>query len=167
MLVFSSLEITQSFSPSGCPSHWPAYKSRIGPALAANAGSRGKIQCSYCHGFRPSSCSRRQTVLRLIGFPSSFVTRLVKSDSDWRLIGKPVVATVSHAKARTSAWSSGGKSGLAPPANAIRDGIIPDRPALSPTLYLPCGQPQALSRRLIGQRGLLMQEQHQAETLHS
>ena len=90
MLVFSSLEITQSPSVRGCPCHSPAYRSKIGPALASNAGSRGKIQCSYCQGFRPSSCSNRQTVLRLIDLPSVCWTRSVKSARDCRLSGKPV-----------------------------------------------------------------------------
>ena len=36
----------------------PAYRSTIGPAFRRNCGSRGKIQCSYCHGLIASSCKK-------------------------------------------------------------------------------------------------------------
>jgi hypothetical protein len=62
MEVFSSAEITYSFSLSGTPSKVRAYRSITRAALDRKFGSRTKIQDRYCQGLSASSLSQRRTV---------------------------------------------------------------------------------------------------------
>ena len=165
MLVFSSHDSTKSFGPNGSPFQTPAYKSRIGPAFLRNCGSRGKIQCSYCHGLIASSSSVRHTVLLLIGSSSRRLTRRVRSASDCRLIGSPVSATVWQAVATTTARSIGGKSGLATSACAIVHSEIACCPALPPASHLTFGKPDAMPRDGVGDGGVFVDEQGESIAL--
>src|SRR5438046_4682347 len=65
MLVFSSAETTNSLALSLRPFQRRWYKSKMRPALAANCGSRGKIQQRCCQGRMASSFSHRQMVVSL------------------------------------------------------------------------------------------------------
>src|ERR1700722_15578776 len=143
----------------------PAYKSNTRPAFCANNGSRGKIQCSYCQGLMASSCSVRHTVLLLIGLPSAFCARLVRSDTDCRLVGNSVSATASHAMATTAARSTGGKSRLLAAPGAVHDAEIASGPASPPALHLPRRQPNDLGRVLMADAWPFVQQQHQPKTL--
>src|SRR5262245_19284620 len=110
MLVFSSVEMTNSSSRNSCPCQQRAYKSRMRPAFTWNCGSRGKIQQRCRHGRMASSCSQRHTVLLLMRATSPRC-------STWRLTsptlsrdsGTPSTEGSSHASALTSTVSSGGK----------------------------------------------------------
>src|SRR4051794_5520884 len=79
-----------------------------------------------------SSSRMRQTVLRLMGLPSSSCARLARSVVDWRLSGFPVWATTSQAMEVTSARSRGGKDRLAAASRVILEGKVTRSPALSP-----------------------------------
>jgi len=111
MLVFSSVEMTNSSSRSGLPCQERAYRSRIRPALAWKCGSRGKIQQRCCHGRIASSCNHRQTVLSLMRAtsPDCCAYRATSATLN-RDSGKPSVAGNSQASALISTVSSGGKS---------------------------------------------------------
>ena len=62
-----------------------------------------------------ASASRiSQTVVRLMGLPSSSCARLARSVVDCRLSGLPVRATTSQAMDTTTALSRGEKTGLRP-----------------------------------------------------
>ena len=60
--VFSSAQITKSFSPRGSPSQIRAYKSSTRAALPAKSGSRMAIQQRCCQGLTGSSASHPRTV---------------------------------------------------------------------------------------------------------
>ena len=111
MLVFSSVEMTNSSSRSACPCQVRPYRSRIRPALASNCGSRGKIQQRCCQGRIASSCSQRQTVLSLIRAtnPECSACRATSATLS-RDNGRPKVAGSSQASALISTLISGGKS---------------------------------------------------------
>ena len=110
MLVFSSVEMTNSSSRRGLPCQRRSYRSRMRPALSWKCGSRGKIQQRCCHGRIASSCSQRHTVLSLMRATSP-------ERSAWRATsaalsrdrGRPSVAGSSQASALISTVSSGGK----------------------------------------------------------
>lgn len=87
MLVFSSALRMWSLGPRGWPCQLPAYQSSIGPAFAANRGSRGKLQSLYRQGLRASVASIRHPVLRRSGLPSACWARAVTSARDCRLSG--------------------------------------------------------------------------------
>src|ERR1035437_2297941 len=110
MLVFSSVEITNSSSRSDCPCQRRSYRSRIRPALAWKCGSRGKIQQRCCQGRMASSFNQRQTVLSLMCAtrPERCACRATSATLS-RDSGKPKVAGNSHASALISTVSSGGK----------------------------------------------------------
>ena len=110
MLVFSSVEMTNSSSRSGSPCQRRSYRSRIRPALTWKCGSRGKIQQRCCQGRIASSCSHRQTVLSLIRAtrPERCAYRATSATLS-RDSGKPNVAGNSQASALISTVSSGGK----------------------------------------------------------
>src|SRR5206468_6128544 len=67
-------------------------------------------------GLIASASRMRQTVLGLMGWPRAVVARAAKSEVDKRLNGNLVWQTASQAIALTTAWSRGGKNGLAPPS---------------------------------------------------
>src|SRR5215813_13824722 len=165
MLVFSSALRIWSRGPSGWPCQVPAYRSRIGPALATKWGSRGKIQDLYRHGLMASVSSIRHTVLRLIGVPSTVRTRAVTSARDCRLSGCLVSATSSQATALTRAWSSGGKSRLAAPSRLVVQRKVSRGPTVSPTAHRTCMELHPLRRLAVGHPWLLSQEQDQGGPL--
>src|SRR5207253_3924553 len=111
MLVFSSVESTNSSLHRRLPCHCFAYKSRMRPALEAKSGSRGKIQIRCCQGRMASSCSQRHTVVSLMRatMPQCCASRTMspqlKRDS-----GSPRVAGSSQARALICTTSSGGES---------------------------------------------------------
>ena len=74
------------------------------PALAVNAGSRGKIQERYCHGLIASSDSQRQTVIPEIcsQIPRATTSRASSID-DQRASGTSLSEGRSHARRITSA----------------------------------------------------------------
>src|SRR5260370_28715431 len=144
----------------------PAYKSSTRPAFSANNGSRGKIQCSYCQGLMPSSCSIRHPVLLLIGLPNAFRARPVRSATDCRLMGNSVSATASHAMATTAARSTGGKSRLLAAPGVILDAEIARGPASPPALHLPGGQVNDFGGVVMADARPFVKQQHQAEPLH-
>src|SRR5215813_6964049 len=125
----------------------------------------GKIQYLYRHGLMASVSRIRHTVLRLIGVPSTVRTRAVTSARDWRLSGCLVSATSSQATALTSAWSSGGKIGLAAPSRLIVQGKVSRGPTLSPTAHRTRMELHPLCRLAIGHQRLLSQEQDQGGPL--
>src|SRR6187431_77747 len=111
MLVFSSVDTTNSSSRSGLPCQHRAYRSRMRPALTWKCGSRGKIQQRCCHGRIASSCSHRQTVLALMrATRPECCAYCATSETLSRDSGKPSVAGNSQASALISTVSSGGKS---------------------------------------------------------
>jgi hypothetical protein len=74
----------------------------------------------------------RQMVLGLIGRRKAVEILVAKSAVDNRLSGNLVWQTASHAIALTTAWSRGGKNGLAPTACLLNQGEISARPTVSP-----------------------------------
>src|SRR5574340_118568 len=110
MLVFSSVERTNSSSRNRLPCQSRSYRSRIRPALAWNCGSRGNIQQRCCHGRMASSCSQRHTVLLLIFAtrPERWACRATSATLS-RDSGRPSVAGNSQASALTSTVSPGGE----------------------------------------------------------
>lgn len=110
MLVFSSAEMTNSSSCRAVSSHTRAYRSRIRPALAANCGSRGKIQHLCCQGRMASSCNHRHTVLSLIAaaIPLLRTSRAISGVLQ-RERGTPELAGSSQASAFTCTTTSGGE----------------------------------------------------------
>src|SRR6266568_8322224 len=116
MLVCSSALRTWSLGPRNWPCHWPAYRSRIGPAFSAKWGSRGKIQYLYRHGLMASVSRIRHTVLRLIGVPKALRARTVTSARDCRarsqgricgfaaLAESPRLYTFSQCQGRLTPW---------------------------------------------------------------
>src|SRR6266404_3819610 len=144
----------------------PAYKSSTRPAFSANNGSRGKIPCSYCQGLMASSCSVRHTVLLLIGLPSAFCARLVRSATDCRLIGNSVSATASQAMATIAARSTGGKSRLLAASRVVLNAEITSSPTSPPALHLPRRQPNDLGRILMADAWPFVEQQHQPKSLH-
>jgi hypothetical protein len=72
---------------------------------------------------------------------------------------------ISHAIAWISAWSRGGKNGLAPASWLVLDGEITGRPATSPPLNLPSGQAHRFGRLVVFQIGLVVNQQHQPKAL--
>lgn len=82
------------------------------PALAANAGSRGKIQLRCRHGRSASWLSQRQTVVPLICATSPWATAARHGSlSDHRANGSPRRVGNSQASALTSMTTLGGKAG--------------------------------------------------------
>jgi len=81
------------------------------PALAANSGTRGKIQHRCCQGRMASSWSQRQTVLSLMEatIPERQASRATSATLS-RDSGNPRVASSSHGRAFTWTMTSGGKS---------------------------------------------------------
>src|SRR5713101_8143574 len=63
MLVFSSVDSTQSEESRGIPSQRPAYRSRTRPAFSSKAGSRGNSQLRWYQGRMASSLNHRQRVV--------------------------------------------------------------------------------------------------------
>src|SRR5262252_5064395 len=165
MLVFSSALRMWSLGPRGTPCHMPAYRSRIGPALAAKWGSRGKIQYLYRHGLMASVSRIRHTVLRLIGVPSTVRTRAVTSARDCRLSGCLVSATSSQATALTRAWSRGGKSRLAAPSWLVVQGKVSRGPTVSPPAHRTRMELHPLRCLAVGHQRMLRQEQDQGGPL--
>jgi hypothetical protein len=108
-----------------------------------------------------SSSKVRHTVLRLIGFPSTFCVRNVRSSKDWRLIGSPVSATRSQARALTNARSRGGKIGLAAASRAILQGEISRSPAFPPAMNLSTRESHMAAKPLLIPVGMFMDQQHQ------
>ena len=110
MLVFSSADITNSSSCRGVSSHTRAYRSRMRPALAANCGSRGKIQHLCCQGRMASSCNHRHTVLSLMvaAIPLLRTSRAISGVLQ-RERGTPELAGSSQASAFTCTTTSGGE----------------------------------------------------------
>ena len=111
MLVFSSVDSTQSASFSGLPSQTPSYKSRTRPAFSANRGSLGKIQVRWYQGRMASSDSQRQSVvfpmdatspLRMVSSRMSAI--LIRDSGNFNSVGS------SHAKALIATTTSGGKA---------------------------------------------------------
>src|SRR5205807_6992861 len=94
MLVFSSAETTNSLALSLRPFQRRWYKSKMRPALAANCGSRGKIQQRCCQGRMASSFSHRQMVVSL--------REAVRPQ---RGPGSPVRSRSSEKGAHQSGWS--------------------------------------------------------------
>ena len=135
MLVFSSVEMTNSSARSGCPCQQRAYRSRMRPALAWKWGSRGKIQQRCCHGRIASSCSQRQTVLSLMRAtrPARCAWRVTSATLSLDS-GTPKVAGSSQAIALISTVSSGGKDPRASRAGSffearqLRISVHRDRP---------------------------------------
>ena len=74
----------------------------------------------------------RQTVLGLIGWPKAVAARAARSVVDNRLNGNLVWQTASQAIALTTAWSRGGKNGLAPAPFLLDQREIATRPAVPP-----------------------------------
>ena len=138
---------------------------RIGPALSAKGGSRGKIQYVYRHGVMASVARLRHTVLRLIGGPSTVQTRAVTSARDWRRSGCVVSATSSQATALTRAWSSGGKIRLAASSRLVVQGKVPRGPTVSPTAHRTRMALDPLGRLAVGHQRLVRQEQDQGGPL--
>src|SRR5262245_48748873 len=100
----------------------------------------------------------RQTVLGLIDLPKVTAARAATSVVDWRLQGRRVSCTSSHAIALTRTWSRGGKPGFAPPARLILQAPHLLRPA-APPIPDGMGVQAALCRCLdIGEEGGGMQE---------
>src|SRR5262245_49514569 len=93
------------------------------------------------------------------------MARTTKSASDWRLIGRPVCATVSQAIAWTSARSSGGENRLPAASPAILDVKVPVRPTLPPALHLPAGQADDSGRVVMAQVRMFVQQEHEPEAL--
>src|SRR4030095_16248609 len=86
-------------------------------ALAANAGSRGKIQLRCRHGRRASWLSQRHNVVPLIWATSPCATTACRrSVSAQRANGTPRCAGSSHARALTATPTLGGQAGR-PPAS--------------------------------------------------
>ena len=110
MLVFSSVEMTNSSWCSTCPCQRRSYRSRMRPALAWKCGSRGKIQQRCCQGRIASSCNQRHTVLSLMlaTSPERCACRATSATLS-RDSGRPKVVGRSHASALISTVSSGGK----------------------------------------------------------
>src|SRR5713101_4235740 len=92
------------------PSKVRAYRSRTRPALAAKAGSRGKIQERTRHGLIASADSHRQMVVPETDatMPCCTAAR-ARSGQCQRASGTPVVAGSSQARALTATTTSGGK----------------------------------------------------------
>src|SRR5262245_5678820 len=132
MLVFSSALRTRSNGSRRSPSQYPAYRSRTRAALRKKSGSRGKSQCSYCHGLMASASRSRATVVRLIGLPRSAVASRASEANDCRLNGVFVRATRSHARAVTRARSRGGKGRLPAPTGLVLQRELPARPTAPP-----------------------------------
>ena len=115
MLVFSSAEITKSPGPSGWPSQWPWYRSRIGPAFWAKRGSRGKIHVRWRHGQIASRLSQRQIVAPLISATRALRQHLLPDV----LYGQPGQRQSQAVGQLTGEGfdaddETGGKAGLAP-----------------------------------------------------
>src|SRR5712691_2974009 len=165
MLVFSSALRTWSLGPRNWPCHVPPYRSRIGPAFSAKAGSRGKIQYLYRHGLMASVASIRHTVLRLSGLPSAVRARTVTSARDCRLRGCLVSAISSQATALTSAWSKGGESRLAAPSWLVFEGKVACGPTAAPSLHRTQMQLHLFRGLDVGHKRLVMQKQHQGGPL--
>src|SRR4029453_6636092 len=90
-------------------------------ALAANAGSRGKIQLRCRHGRRASWLSQRHNVVPLIWATSPCATTACRrSVSAQRANGTPRCAGSSHARALTATTTLGGKAGRPPPSRQFR-----------------------------------------------
>src|SRR5437588_11362854 len=100
-----------------------------------------------------------QTVVRLIGLPSSSCARLARSVVDWRLSGFPVRATTSQAMDTTVARSRGGKGGLAAASRSVLEGKVAFGPALPPKAYGIGVKAESSSGGHVGQRGVFMQKQ--------
>src|SRR5450631_522396 len=134
MLVFSSVEITNSSSRSARPCQQRAYKSRIRPALAWKQGSRGNIQQRCCQGRIASSCNQRHTVLLLMLATKPVLCACRATSATLNLdSGRPKVAGSSQANALTSTMSSGGESPgttWAPPFLQARQSLFEE--ALAP-----------------------------------
>src|SRR6266480_2736912 len=92
ILGLASAETTNSLALSLRPFQRRWYKSKMRPALAANCGSRGKIQQRCCQGRMASSFSHRQMVVSL------------------REAGTPKRLGNSQAMALTCTTSSGGEN---------------------------------------------------------
>src|SRR3954454_9837940 len=165
ILVFSSALRMRSSGSRRSSRHSPAYRSSTRPALGANCGSRGKIQCSYRHGLMASASRIRPTVRRLIGLPRASRARPARSVSDCRLKGSLVWATVSQARALTIASSRGGRGGLAPTPGPVFQGPIALRPTPAPVAYRVGVQLDEASGLDVGQRGVLVEQQDQGGAL--
>ena len=111
MLVFSSVESTNSSARRRLPSQRLAYRSRMRPALSANCGSRGKIQVRCCQGRMASSCNQRHTVVSLTRAtnPHRCASRTISAQLS-RDSGSPRGAGSSQARALICTTSSGGKN---------------------------------------------------------
>src|SRR5436309_8802272 len=94
------------------------------PALAAKAGSRGKIQVRCCQGRMASSWSHRHTVVSLMvaTMPERWASR-TRSPMLRRESGKPRVAGSSHARALIWTTTSGGKKPGAARARSLLQAV--------------------------------------------
>src|ERR687892_723987 len=122
MLVFSSVESTNSSPRRERPSQCLAYRSRMRSAFEINCGSRGKIQVRCCQGRIASSCNHRQTVLSLkvATMPERCASRTISAELK-RESGTPSVTGNSHAMAFTCTTTSGGKNrGAARPGSLLQ-----------------------------------------------
>src|SRR3972149_9158317 len=117
MLVFSSVEMTQSAAARGSPSHIPWYRSITRQAFSLKAASRGKIQVRWLHGRIASSLSQRHRVVSPMEATmprlrtSCLISARLKRDN-----GRPCSCGSSQASALTATTTPGGKAGWAPAA---------------------------------------------------
>src|SRR4029453_10681516 len=165
MLVFSSALMMRSSGSRRSPSHKPAYRSTTRPALVAKWGSRGKIQCSYCHGLMASASRMRQTVLRLTGFPRARDARAVRSVRDCRLRGNSVAKTTSQATALMTASSRGGKDRLASAPGPVVQGEVALGPASAPVANRIGVKADPVAGLDVAEARVLVEEQDQLSPL--
>src|SRR5215510_10456952 len=107
----------------------------------------------------------RHTGLRLMELPRACCARAVPSAKDCRLSGCWVSAISSQAMAWTSAWSKGGKLGLAAPAWLVLQGKVPLGPTATPSLHRTQMQLDACRSLDVGHKRLLMQKENQGGSL--
>ncbi len=101
--VFSSAQMTKSFSPRGPSSQIPAYRSRTRAALTAKSGSRAEIHERCCHGLSASPASHRRTVDAEAATWHRPASSRASSGQLHRDSGTPVSAGSAHASATASA----------------------------------------------------------------
>src|SRR5512132_69370 len=123
MEVFSSAERTNSPGSSRRPWKRRAYRSRTTPALAAKAGSRGKIQERCRQGLSAASLSHRQSV---------------ETDT-WSI--RPVVMTSSRSSARLQRPSGTARIAGSSQAIALTSTTTAEGELARPTRPLAIPQP--------------------------
>ncbi len=128
-------------------------------------GSRGKIPYLYYQGLMASASRICQTVLGLIGLPSTRLACAAMSAVESRLRGRAAWWTASHAAALTQAWSRGGKPDLPSAAGRSFQAKLPTGPASPPITHSVGMEVHFCGCLDIGQEGVSMQEQHQRGTL--